>query len=165
MDPVVRPQLARIAAKAGLDLERFPEGTVRLSLPNAGRPIDVTADWFRRHARSPVYCVGREKEPPLASSKDKSAKSRFPVLALSRVVLMAADEVAKLLKALLSAGGCVDNDAYLFPKAGGWLAYVGHHNELFVYLAAKVRSGGSSPNAAAGDWASARRMGTTLPET
>ena len=134
MDAVVRPQLARIAATAGLALERLAEGTVRFSLPGTCPAVDVTADWFGLHARGSVYCVGREAAPPLANSTDKPARRRFPLLARHRVVLLSADEVPEVASTLSSAGWCVDNDAYLFPQAGGWLAYAGHNDELVVYL-------------------------------
>ena len=135
MKAVLRPQLARLASRAGLRLERWPEGTVRLTLAESESPADVTPEWFQKHAKSPVYLVGREKSPPLANVTRKREKTRFPLLTKHRVVLLdSGAEVSAVTKAILAAGWCVDNDAYLFPAEGGWLGYVGHHNELDVYV-------------------------------
>lgn len=77
------------------------------------------------------HCVGREAVPPLAGIETQEVSA----LAHHRVVLLeSTDEVVELVSTLLSHGWCVDNDAYLFPVKGGWLAYVGHHNDLDVYL-------------------------------
>jgi hypothetical protein len=88
---VIRPQLARLAARAGLRLERFSTGTVRFTLPGYEPPADVTPGWFRRRGRvtGPVYLVGREKSPPLADVNGvagKRAWARFPLLVRHRVV-------------------------------------------------------------------------------
>jgi hypothetical protein len=138
MKAVPRPQLSRLASKAGIQLERLSEGTVRFTLAGSGPPAAVTPDWFRR-VTAPVYLVGREKSPTLADARrnaaGKRAKSRFPLLTQYRVVLLdGGSEVSAVTKAMLAAGWCVDNDAYLFPAEGGWLAYVGHHDELDVYV-------------------------------
>lgn len=67
-------------------------------------------------------------------------QTRFPLLTKHRVVsLETGAEVGAVAKALRSVGWCVDNDAYLFPAEGGWLAYVGHHDELVVYVARRAR--------------------------
>jgi len=135
MNAVNRPQLSRLAAKAGLRLERWREGTVRFTLPQSEPPADVKPEWFRNRVTGRVYCVGREKSPPLANVSRERERLRFPLLARHRVVsLEDGAQVRAVVTALLSAGWCVDNDAYLFPAQGGWLAYVGHHDELVVYL-------------------------------
>ena len=134
MKAIVRPQLSRLALKAGLQLERWRDGAVRFTLVGAGLPTDISPEWFGEHVTSPVYLVGREKTPTLANSMKKRAKARFPLLVKHRVVLLdSGAEVIAVTKSLLSAGWCVSNDAYLFPAEGGWLAYVGHHDELCVY--------------------------------
>jgi len=138
MNAIPRPQLARLASKAGIRLERLSEGSVRFMLAGSGSPVAVTPDWFRR-VTAPVYLVGREKSPTLADVRSnaagKRAKSRFPLLTKHRVVLLDdGAEVSAVTKAILASGWCVDNDAYLFPAEGGWLAYVGHHDELDVYI-------------------------------
>jgi hypothetical protein len=140
---VTRPQLSRLATKAGLRLERWPDGTVRFTLPESEPPVDVKPEWFRKRVTGPVYCVGREKSPPLANVARERERLRFPLLARHRVVSLSDPaEVRAVAAALLSAGWCVDNDAYLFPAEGGWLAYVGHHRELVVYLPRSAREHG-----------------------
>jgi hypothetical protein len=144
MNAVLRPQLSRLASKAGLQLERLSEGTVRFTLAGSAPPMDVTPDWFRDRVNGLVYLVGREKSPTLANAMTnaagKRARSRFPLLTTHRVVsLETAAEVGAVTKALQASGWCVDNDAYLFPAEGGWLAYVGHHDELFVEVPRSAR--------------------------
>jgi hypothetical protein len=140
MNPVIRPQLSRLASKAGLRLERWPEGTVRFTLAESAPPADVKPTWFRDRVTSLVYLVGREKSPPLANVSRKRVQARFPLLTKHRVVsLEDGAEVGAVATALRSAGWCVDNDAYLFPAEGGWLAYVGHHDELVVYAPRRAR--------------------------
>jgi hypothetical protein len=135
MNPVSRPQLARLASKAGLQIERWREGTVRFTLPGAKPPWDITPDWFRDRVTTPVYLVGRETSPTLADTSARRAQKRFPLLTKHRVVsLDSGVEVAAVAATLLAAGWCLTNDAYLFPADGGWLAYVGHHNELVIYV-------------------------------
>jgi hypothetical protein len=71
----------------------------------------------------------------MQNSAAKRAQKRFPMLTKHRVVLLESGlEVSAVAAAFLTAGWCVENDAYLFPVEGGWLAYVGHHDELFVYI-------------------------------
>jgi hypothetical protein len=138
-----------LASKAHLRLERFPEGAVRFTLAGSAPPADVTPDWFREHVTGLVFLVGREKSPPLADVSRKRVQARFPLLTKHRVVSIDnGAEVGAVVTALRSAGWCVANDAYLFPAEGGWLAYVGHHDELFVYA---PRRGGASPT----PWAAA----------
>jgi hypothetical protein len=140
MNAVSRPQLARLASKAGLLFERWPDGTVRFTLAESAPPADITASWFRNRVTGRVYLVGREKSPPLANVSRKRVQTRFPLLTKHRVVSI--DDGAELsaaATALRSAGWCVDNDAYLFPAEGGWLAYVGHHDELVVYAPRRAR--------------------------
>jgi hypothetical protein len=144
MDAVRRPPLSRLASKAGLQIERWPEGTVRFTLAGSAPPIDVKPGWFRDQVSGLVYLVGREKSPTLAHARrnaaGKRARSRFPLLTEHRVVSLASGaEVSAVAKAMLASGWCVDNDAYLFPSEGGWLAYVGHHDELVVYAARRAR--------------------------
>jgi hypothetical protein len=140
MNAVLRPQLSRLASKAGLQLERWPEGTVRFTLGESAAPVDVKPEWFRDRVASRVYLVGREKSPPLANVSRKRVQARFPLLTKHRVVsLDDGAEVGAVATALRSAGWCVDNDAYLFPAEGGWLVYVGHHNELVVYAPRRAR--------------------------
>jgi hypothetical protein len=140
MNAVSRPQLSRLASKAGLQLERWPEGTVRFTLAESASPIDVKPEWFRDRVTSRVYLVGREKSPPLANVSRKRIQARFPLLTKHRVVsLDDGAEVGAVATARRSAGWCVDNDAYLFPAEGGWLAYVGHHDELVVYAPRRAR--------------------------
>lgn len=140
MMAITRPQLARMALKAGLVLERWPEGTVRFTLVGGGSSVNVSPSWFTEHgADGVVYLVGREREPTLADVRSngagKRARARFPLLVKRRVVsLETGREVSAVVKAIRGAGWCVANDAYLFPAAGGWLAYVGHHDELVVCL-------------------------------
>jgi hypothetical protein len=134
MNALIRPQLSRLASKAGLLLERWPQGTVRFTLRESAPPVDVEPGWFRDCVTSRMYLVGREKAPPLANVFRKRVRARFPLLTKHRVV--SSDdgaEVAAVVTALGSAGWCVDNDIYVFPAEGGWLAYVGHHDELVVY--------------------------------
>lgn len=140
MNAVLRPQLSRLASKAGLQLERWPEGTVRFTLARSAPPADVMPEWFRNRVTSLVYLVGREKSPPLANVSRKRAQARFPLLTKHRVVsLDDGAEVGAVAATLRSAGWCVDNDAYLFPAEGGWLAYVGHHDELVIYTPRRAR--------------------------
>ena len=138
MKAVLRPQLSRLASKAGIQLERWREGTVRFTLVGSSPPEDIAPDWFRDRVDGLVYLVGREKWPTLANAMTnaagKRARSRFPLLTKHRVVsLDSGAEVIAVSKALLASGWCVNNEAYLFPAEGGWLAYVGHHDELVVY--------------------------------
>ena len=141
MNAVLRPQLSRMASKAGLQLERWPEGTVRFTLAGSAPPTDVAPEWFRDRVSSRVYLVGREKSPPLANISRKRVKAQFPLLTKHRVVSFDdGAEVGAVANALRSAGWCVDNDAYVFPAEGGWLAYVGHHDELVVYAARRPAS-------------------------
>src|SRR2546421_11045550 len=90
MDAVRRPQLSRLASKADLQLERWPQGTVRFTLAGSAPPIDVNPGWFRDRVSGLVYLVGREKSPTLAdtrrSAAGKRARSRFPLLTAHRVV-------------------------------------------------------------------------------
>src|SRR4051794_3588833 len=86
MNAVLRPQLSRLASKAGLRLERWPEGTVRFTLAGAAPPAEVTPDWFRNRVVGRVYLVGREKLPPLSNVDRKRVKARFPLLTKHRVV-------------------------------------------------------------------------------
>jgi hypothetical protein len=144
MDAVRRPQLSRLASKAGLQLERWPEGAVRFTLPGSAPPIDVKPGWFRHRVNGLVYLIGREKSPTLADTRRNAAgtraQSRFPLLTEHRVVsVKSGAEVCAVTKALLASGWCVNNDAYLFPSEGGWLAYVGHHDELVVYAPRRAR--------------------------
>jgi hypothetical protein len=135
MKVVSRAKLSHLASKAGLQFERWPEGTVRFTFAGSGPPKDVSPDWFRDRITSVVYLVGREKSPPLANVAQKRAQTRFPLLARHRVVsLDDGAEVRAVVAGLRSAGRCVNNDAYLFPAEGGWLAYVGHHDEVVVCL-------------------------------
>jgi hypothetical protein len=150
MDAVRRPQLSRLATKAGLQLERWSNGTVRFTLVGSAPAVDVTPDWFRKRVTGLVYMIGREKEPPLArprmNATGKRAQSRFPLLMEHRVVsLDTGAEVSAVTKALLACGGSVNNDAYFFPAEGGWLGYVGHHDELVIYAPAAqdARPGGA----------------------
>jgi hypothetical protein len=138
MNAVRRPQLSRLASKAGLRFERWPEGTVRFTLAGSAAPVEINPGWFRDNVSGLVFLVGREKSPTLADARrnaaGKRARSRFPLLTENRVVsLNGGAEVSAVTKAILASGWCVDNDAYLFPSEGGWLAYVGHHDELVVY--------------------------------
>ena len=107
---------------------------MRFTLAGAAPPADVTASWFRNRVTGRAYLIGREKSPPLANVSRKRVQARFPLLTKHRVVSF--DDGAQLgtvANVLRSAGWCVDNDAYVFPAEGGWLAYVGHHDELMVY--------------------------------
>ena len=144
MNFIRRPQLSRLASKAGLQLERWSMGTVRFTLAGSAPPVDVTPDWFRDRVTGLVYLVGREKSPTLAramrNAAGKRARSRFRLLTEHRVVALdTGAEVSAVSKALLASGWCVDNDAYMFPAEGGWLAYVGHHDELVVYAPGRAR--------------------------
>ena len=144
MNAVLRPQLSRLASNAGLQLERRPEGTVRFTLAGSAPPVDVTPRWFQDRVTGLVYLVGREKSPTLAfprrNAAGRRAQSRFPLLTRHRVVsLDTGAEVRAVGKALLSSGWCVDNDAYLFPAEGGWLAHVSHHDALIVYAPRSAR--------------------------
>lgn len=144
MNAVLRPQLSRLASKAGLQVERWPRGTARFTLAGSELAAGVTPDWFRRRVAGLAYVVGREKSPTLADARrnaaGKRAQSRFSLLTQHRVVFLdGGAEVSAVTKAILSAGWCVDNDAYLFPAEGGWLAYVGHHDELDVYVPRRAR--------------------------
>ena len=140
MKAILRPQLSRLAMKARLRLERWPKGTVRFTLGGSAPPADVTPDWFRNRVAGTVYLVGREKSPPLLNVSRKRVQARFPLLTKHRVVsLNDGAEVGAVATALRSAGWCVDNDAYLFPAEGGWLAYVGHHDDLVVYVPRRAR--------------------------
>src|SRR5688572_32852334 len=140
MNAVLRPQLSRLASKAGLRLERWHRGTVRFTLPGSAPPADIPPEWFRNRVTGRVYLVGREKSPPMANVFRKRVRSRFPLLTKHRVVTLDdGAEVGAVADVLRSAGWCVDNDAYLFPAEGGWLAYVGHHDELLVYAARRAR--------------------------
>jgi hypothetical protein len=131
--PLPRPQLARYAAKACLQLERWREGTVRFTLVGAKPFIRVQPDWFTDHVTGPVYCIGREKWPPLENVSRKSAQRKFPLLTKHRaVILKTPAEVTAVAGAIMAAGWCVNNDVYLFPPAGEWLAYVSHHDEILV---------------------------------
>ena len=117
---------------------------MRFTLAGSAPPVDVTPPWFRDRVTSVVYLVGREKSPTLANTRSnaagKRAQSRFPLLTEHRVVsLDSGPEVSAVSKAILASGWCVDNDAYLFPADGGWLAYVGHHDELVVYAPRRAR--------------------------
>ena len=107
---------------------------MRFTLAGSAPPADITPGWFRNRVNGRVYLVGRGKMPPLANVLRKRVKARFPLLAKHRVVSFDdGAELGAVAGALRSAGWCVDNDAYLFPAEGGWLAYVGHHDELVVY--------------------------------
>jgi hypothetical protein len=140
MNAVIRPQLARLASKAGLRLERWPEGTVRFTLAGSAAPADVPPEWFRDRVTTLVYLVGRETSPPLAGVR-KDVRHRFPLLTKHRVVSFDdGTEVEAAVTEIRLAGTCVDNDAYLFPAEGGWLAYVGHHDELAVYVPRAART-------------------------
>src|SRR4051812_19334413 len=86
MNAVLRPQLSRLASKAGLRLERWPEGTVRFTLAGSAPPADVTPEWFRDRVTGVVYLVGRENTPPLANVSRKRVQARFPLLTKHRVV-------------------------------------------------------------------------------
>ena len=75
-----------------------------------------------------------------AIARVNRARLRFPLLTEHRVVSFGSGaEVSAATKAILASGWCVDNDAYLFPSEGGWLAYVGHHDELVVYAPRHAR--------------------------
>jgi hypothetical protein len=140
MNAVLRPQLSRLASKAGLQLERWSEGTVRFTLAGSAPAADITPSWFRNRVTGRAYLVGREKSPPLANVFRKRVQARFPLLVKHRVVSFDDGvELGTVANALRSAGWCVDNDAYLFPAEGGWLAYVGHHDELVVYAPRRAR--------------------------
>lgn len=117
---------------------------MRFTLAGSAPPVDIAPGWFRDRVTGLVYLVGREKSPTLANTRrnaaGKRALSRFPLLAKHRVVsLNSGAEVSAVSKAILASGWCVDNDAYLFPADGGWLAYVGHHDELVVYAPPETR--------------------------
>lgn len=100
----------------------------------------MAPEWFRDRVTTLVYLVGRERSPPLANVSRKRMQARFPLLTKHRVVSFDdGAEVGAAATMLRSAGWCVDNDAYLFPAEGGWLAYVGHHEELVVYAARRAR--------------------------
>jgi hypothetical protein len=140
MNAVLRPQLSRLASKAGLQLEQWPEGTVRLTLVRSAPPTEVAPEWFRDRVTTLVYLVGREKSPPLANVSRKRVQFRFPLLTKHRVVSFDdGAEIRAAATAICRAGWCVDNDAYLFPAEGGWLAYIGHHDELVIYAARRAR--------------------------
>jgi hypothetical protein len=139
----VSPQLSRLASKAGLQLERWREGTVRFTLARSAPPANITPDWFRNHVTGPVYLVGRENAPPLANVSAKRVRARFPLLAKHRVVSIDdGSEASAVATALHSTAWCTDNDAYLFPAEGGWLAYAGHHDDLVVYAPRRARAVG-----------------------
>ncbi|QNN21184.1 hypothetical protein HED60_02485 [Planctomycetales bacterium ZRK34] len=135
MKALARPQLKRYASKAGLQFERMSEGTVRFTLTGSAPWLDITPAWFKGRVTGPVYLVGRENAPPLLDGLSKRYHRRFPLLVNHRAVTIETDvELIAVVRALLAIGWCVVNDAYIFPAAGGWLAYVGHHDELTVSL-------------------------------
>ena len=69
----------------------------------------------------------------------RRAQARFPLLTQHRVVSITdGSEIAAACEAIISAGWCVDNDAYLFPADGGWLGYVGHHGDLTVDMPSRA---------------------------
>jgi hypothetical protein len=55
------------------------------------------------------------------------------LLTKHRIVRVTAEEVGDVV-ALLASGGCVDDDAYLFPAGGGWVAYAGHDTGIILSL-------------------------------
>ena len=142
MIPLDLEEVRDCATSAGLEVELWQDtGTIRLSLKSPWQIHDVAPDWFLRKD-GPWCLVGREQSPPLENSMEPSAAQEFPILAQHRAVRIASpEEFVAVLRALLKVGWCVNNDAYLFPEAGNWLAYVSHHNELFLYTPPESASG------------------------
>src|SRR5690242_2105420 len=126
-----------LASSASIQVESWPTGTIRLGFGPRCPAADVSSDWFLRQGGH-IYLVGREGIAPLRTVRDRAARRKYPLLARHRAVMIRSGaELVPVLELLKRAGWCVDNDAYIFPETGDWLAYVGHHDELCVYTKPK----------------------------
>src|SRR6266850_5835042 len=130
-------RVLELASSAAIEVESWPEGTIRLGFGPRCRPVDVSTDWFTIQSGR-MYLVGRERIAPLRGVRDRAARRKYPLLTRHRAVMIQSGaELVGVLESLKHVGWCVDNDAYIFPETGDWLAYVGHHDELRVYTRPK----------------------------
>jgi hypothetical protein len=135
MTPLPDADIRASCTAAGVILEQFEEGTVRITL---NRPCEWQSKGIAsadiRGESGPFVLIGRESSPTLRHVRHRQSKTRFPVLVSHRAALIEdADELSQTLDTLAQVGWCVDNDAYVFPSDGRWIVYVGHDAGIVQY--------------------------------
>jgi len=102
------------AVRAGLTIDMWPEGTIRLNPPQDYKAFDISADAIPS-ADPPLIAAYRE---PRTSHRYMTVESK--------------PELDRIIAAAVN-GWSVDDDLYLFPPSGAFMLYAGHHGTITVW--------------------------------